>query len=204
MKSKDEFEEPRTEGGEIARWYKKYNYAMLHTAVRYVRDLTIAEDIVQMVFENLLMKKQCFHFENERMSKAFILKAVKNQCIDFLRAEGKRQALVESMEQEIDKDDFIVDSPLSGVLWQEEREELRWLIENKLKGKYRLALYYHYFFEMTMREISEYLNVDERTVAVWVARARKMLKEWILEKREKEGRKQKEDGKEPGEDEKKS
>lgn len=186
MRPEDEIKVIPDQGVDLAYCYEKYTYAMLHIASCYIKDFTIAEDIVQTVFEKLLTKKQYLHFENEEMCKSFIFKAVKNQCIDFLRLEKKRLDMKENAETSVDERDFIVDSPLSEILRKEECEDLRWLIENKLESQYRIALYCHYFFELSMKEIGELMDVDQKTVAVWAFRARKLLKEWILKEREEE------------------
>ena len=177
------------QSGQIAKWYKKYVYAMIHVAMTYVDDMSTAEDIVQMVFEKLLEKKRYLHFESEEKCKSFLLKAVKNQCIDFLRSE-KNTTYVEQIEQISDKTGRISASPLSEIVWREKCDELRDLLDHKLDSKYRLILYCRYFYGLTLAETGEYIEADQKTTAVWAGRARKLLRDW-LEKveraKEKEG-----------------
>jgi RNA polymerase sigma factor (sigma-70 family) len=170
------------QNGLIADWYEKYVYAMIHVAMTYVKDPSTAEDIVQTVFEKLLEKKKILHFENEEKCKSFLLKAVKNQCIDYLRKEKVRATYVEEIEKVSDNNGFASQSPLDEIVWKEGCEELQQMMEDKLNSRYRTILYCRYFYGLTLEETGEYIDADQKTTAVWAGRAKSLLREW-LEKR---------------------
>lgn len=168
------------QAGLIENWYKKYAYEMIHVAMSYVKDQSTAEDIVQMVFEKLLKKKHVLHFDCEEKGRVFLLKAVRNQCLDYLRAE-KKSICVENISQVSDKRGQVAASPLHSVLEQEKAETLQWALMHVVNEHQRRVLFYQYYYGLSMNEISELMGVKPGTAAVWAKRGRDALKKYLAE-----------------------
>lgn len=122
------------------------------------------DDIFQNVFIKYFERKDSF--ETEAHEKAWIIRVTMNACHDIFRSWFYRKAVL--------TDDFSQYSI-------DRKSEDGQLIEavRKLKPNYRNAIYLFYYEEYSIKEISEILHANERTVSTWLVRGRKELKKML-------------------------
>ena len=137
------------------------NYAAVMT-----KDKHLAEDIVQDVFIHLWEKDK---FNQLDKPEAFLLKCVRNKCIDHLRShKRKNETLVE---------DFIIevqDRPSN--LKEEEILPLLHYFIGKLPPKTQKVFLMSRQQKMTYKEIAEELNLSYKTIENQMGSALKKLR----------------------------
>lgn len=156
---------------------------------RYYKDLVLfggtilpdqesCEDIVQSVF--LKLWKEHATIEINSSLKSYLLKAVRNGCLDQIRhshvmREHESYVLEYKIAENLDTEKYILYSDLNTHLQQALRQ---------LPEPYREAFELNRLEGMKYREIAEKLNVSERTVEVRIGKAlellRKALKEFLM------------------------
>jgi len=81
---------------EVAKLFQKYRPEMLGLAWRRLEDRQEAEDVVQEVFCELL------HYnEPIKQPRAFLLRAVRNRCVDIIRQRTARPNLLGDLDGEL-------------------------------------------------------------------------------------------------------
>ncbi len=150
--------------------YNLYCKAMFLVAFRYVKDKSIAEDVMQDAF--LKAFKNIDKYKNEVAFGAWLKRIVINQSIDHLK---KKKLELVSLNEEIitrvDDGDWQVECSISvdGIV-----EKI-----SALKEKYRLVLSLYLLEGYDHQEISEILNITENTSRTHLLRGKKILKEQL-------------------------
>ena len=134
-------------------------------------DKVACEDIVQTVFMRLWKDHTTLQIETSL--KSYLLKAVRNSCLDEIRhqysvREHESHMLSKRMLHEIDTEEYILHSDLNTHL----SEALQ-----KLPVECRTAFEMNRFECMKYKEIAKQLGVSERTIEVRIGKALKLLKE---------------------------
>lgn len=80
----------------FAELYTAYKLKYVCIARSYVREKTIAEDIVSEAFSNFWEKRDSVALTS--MPEVYILKSVKNRCLNYLRDTMRKENLVDSAE----------------------------------------------------------------------------------------------------------
>ena len=130
-----------------------------------------AEDIIQDVFKKLWEERvQLSALDN---TDAYVLRMVRNLCIDHIRKERAHESRLEAL---------MVESDIS-YLEQEDLKDMGRLI-NKIIGKmperYGTVLHLRDVEGYEMEEISQITGIDTATVRVILSRARKSVREKII------------------------
>jgi len=165
-----------------------------------VKDLSRAEDVVHEVFARLLRQDRVLYFESDELCRAFLIKAVRHQCVDVLKQE-ERIVYTEEIAELSDGLGLGTAAPIDEILERETSDELYRAMMQVLQEHHRQVLFYHYFCDMSMKEIGACLQVSPKTVAVWAERGRNALRDYLEQEflsRGKSGsrkKKGKEDGK---------
>ena len=157
---------------------KKYVRLVNHVVFKIVSNEADREDICQDVFIKAYKNLKNFKFESK--ISTWIARIAYNTSINYL--EKKQIPLYEDIRPENDTlddqagedikpDDFTVDRNLAYKLCQEIDE---------LPVNYGLILSLYHLQEMTYREISGILSMPEGTVKSYLFRARKMLKDRLV------------------------
>ncbi len=136
----------------------KFSDTVFCIAFQYVKNRPDAEDILQEVFLKLLKIPPAT--KNDSELKAWLIRVTINKCKDFLRANKRRRAVLQTYSYPKQPDFF--------------NEVLQSL--DKLHERDRNALYLHYYEGYTAREIAEILGDNERAVTKRICRAREKLK----------------------------
>ncbi|MDW0118148.1 sigma-70 family RNA polymerase sigma factor [Sporosarcina thermotolerans] len=141
---------------------------LIRLAYYYVKDLQVAEDIVQEVFIKFYNNKS--KYENRGELKAFLTKMTVNKSKDYLKSWAYRKiqlqnklflSAFEIIHDElvrIDEQTIIADAIL------------------ELPLKQREVLIYYYFHEMTIVAVASLLSIPESTVKSRLRRGKEILR----------------------------
>lgn len=143
----------------------------------FVKDKSSCEDIVQSIFLKLWNDRKKLQIETSL--KSYLLKAVRNSCLDaFRHLEIVRQ-------YETDYESNVLDSydTENYILYSDLHDHLHRALQ-QVPELYRQAFEMNRFEGLKYREIAEKLNVSERTVEVRVSKTlellRKQLKDFFI------------------------
>lgn len=139
--------------------YQKYKDLLFRIAFTYVKNREDAEDILQEVFYKLLYKAP--NFENEEHEKRWLIRITVNMCKNHLGLYWNRNK-----------------TDLADIeAWGMTKEEAGILDDVlSLPGKFKAAVYLHYFEGYKCSEIAEILNVKESAVKMRLKKGRELLK----------------------------
>ena len=154
--------------GELVRLYEKRVLALTQRMCRNPEDA--AEAAQEAFFAAWQGLKS---FRGDSSFSTWLYRLASNACVDLLRREGKRQAVVS-----LDDEDLNLDIPASLPSPQEEaeRRELREQIESGLRAlppEYRAVLVLREMQQLRYDEIGEVLGLDIGTVKSRISRGRK-------------------------------
>ena len=144
----------------------------IRVAYLYVKDWSIAEEIVQDVF--LAYERQQDRFEQRSSLKTYLVKITVNKSHDYLRSwKNKRHVLFEKI-----KIGFTKQSVEKDFIKGEERTLLKDALFT-LPIVYREVLILHYYKDLKIREIAAILSCSENTVKTRLRRARALLQDQL-------------------------
>lgn len=145
---------------EIERVVKQYSDSLLRLALHHVHETAQAQDIVQDVFLQYIKHNESF--ANMQHEKAWLFRVTINQCKKYhLHWWQKKRS----------------EFPISAAIEKKEIEYSLLAEIRKLPGKQSNAIYFYYYEEMSIKEIAGMLHTKEGTVASWLSRGRKNLKQ---------------------------
>lgn len=149
------------------------HYEMLRKlAFTYVKDIAIAQDIVQDVCVKIIEKG--YQFRGESTYKTYLMKMTINRCHDYLRSWSYRNHMLTNHFSNL----FTKKSPEIKMIEKNEKTRLAIHIF-QLKPKYREVIVLYYYEDLSVKEIAELLSCSENTVKTRLSRARQQLKERI-------------------------
>lgn len=150
--------------------YNLYCKAMFYIAVRYVKDKTLAEDIMQDAFIKAF--KNIDKYESKVTFGAWLKKIVINQSIDELKK--KKLSLVVINEEIL--------NVTEDVNWEIEEEVSKEIIIDaikKQKEKYRLVLMLYLIEGFDHGEIADILGITQVTSRTHLMRGKKLVREHL-------------------------
>jgi len=172
---------------------EEYQRLVCHVVFRMVLNESDREEICQEVFVKIYQNLGKFEFKSKLST--WIAKIAYNTCINYLKkkkvplyddlAEAETLAAGESAAERAAgyienvageapaQDEMMMSQELSQFL----HEEI-----NQLPVQYRTILTLYHLDELSYQEIEEITNLPEGTVKSYLFRARKLLKERLLEK----------------------
>lgn len=155
--------------------YSRHFQSLSLAALKYVKDVSIAEEVVQDIFLKLWEAPSTI--VNARSLKAYLYRAVINQSINYVNRQKNlslhHQRIAEEISQE-HIENLIEDHALKEMLYQE--------IE-RLPAQCRKVFKMSRFQDLKYREIAEQLNLSEKTVENHIVNALKILRANILDKK---------------------
>ncbi|MGE7841610.1 sigma-70 family RNA polymerase sigma factor [Lysinibacillus sp. NPDC093712] len=142
----------------------------LRVAYLYVRDWSIAEEIVQDVFLAYYLQQD--RFEQRASLKTYLVKITVHKSHDYLRSwKNKRHQLFDKLHLGVYKR-----TPEIDLIKADERVTLKAALF-ELPISYREVLILYYYQELKGREIADVLGCTENTVKTRLRRARQMLQD---------------------------
>lgn len=169
--------ETRAQKDKFEKIYNSYKHTMFHVANGIVHNNTLAEDIVHDSFIKIIEIIDQIDINLCNKTKALIVIIVKHKSIDALR---KKSNSIYSIDDEITDIEDISNSPIDIVLEKECYEIFLRCIEN-LSDTYKEVCRLKYIMDYSSEMISKVLEIPVGTVNVRILRAKKILKEMIME-----------------------
>ena len=159
---------------------KRYERLVRHVVFRMLSNETDREDICQDVFLKVYQNLSGFKF-NSRIS-TWVARIAYNTCLNHL--EKKKVPLIGDCVGEDETTDSWCDTSLSTEDYAEERDvQVKICAEiDKLPVIYGTILSLFHLQEMRYHEIASVLSMPEGTVKSYLFRARKMLKERLVDR----------------------
>ncbi|MGI9435238.1 MAG: RNA polymerase sigma factor [Geminicoccaceae bacterium] len=155
---------------------------MLQVARTYLREASLAEDVVQNAFAKIFTKGD--QFEGKAGIRSWMRRIVVNEALMLLR---KRRSLneddrIDPLLPTFDENNCRIEAPWSVMPTPEQRllsKEARQIVTDaisKLPDAYRVTLLLRDIEEQTTAEVAETLDISETNVKVRLHRARAALK----------------------------
>ena len=157
-----------------SKLYKKYANTLLGICLRYSRNKSEAEDVLQEGFIKVFMNIKDFRMEGS--FEGWMKRIMVNTALLNSRDNLKHyfHADIEKMQESITEDTlFEVDDNYSA-------KEIMNLVQGLPDG-YRMVFNLYVFDNYTHKEIAEMLGISEGTSKSQLARARKFLQNKLLE-----------------------
>ena len=142
---------------------------LIYFAYRYVRDKSIAEDVVQEAFVNIWKNRSRFDFSQNM--KSYLYTSVKNYALKFLRHSEVRLKGVDQIQIRLG----MVSTP-DEVLDYKEIEQIVEQTIRELPEKCGQIFSMNRFDGLTYAEIAEILNISIKTVETQMSRALRFLR----------------------------
>ena len=162
----------------------KYQTRLISTAFKFVKDMQIAEDIVQ---ESLIKSYKSLHsFREDSSFYTWVYRITINTAKNFLVSKKRRGELLQAeigKEGAIEIEQFSLDSPEALLM----RSQLKHLIENclnQLSEETKTAITLREFDGLSYEEISKIVNCPVGTIRSRIFRGREILDKEIENYRE--------------------
>ncbi len=162
----------------MAELYDKYGrltYVLIH---RIVRNVGVAEDLVQETFLRVWNRVQGFDHEKGAMGP-WILTVARNRAIDYLRSVDGRMAH-NAFELETSESPALFANLETEVLNSDRARRLKTAFE-KLAPNQKQVIELAYYEGLSQSEMADRLNQPLGTVKTWVRTALKVLREELGE-----------------------
>lgn len=156
---------------------EEYKDTLIFFVMRYVKNITDAEDIVENVFFKLAVKKP--KYKNSNKFSTWLYTIARNEAISFLRKE-KHRSSDDISEYENLAD---VENDIEASFVKEERNRFIHEALGKLPDAYREVLHLSFFAELKNEEIAKITGKSRKQVENLLYRAKIALKKEL----EKEG-----------------
>lgn len=154
--------------------YERYGHLVMGTCMKYLKNITEAEDLTMHIFEGLhqkLLKHEITFF------KSWIYMVTKNECFMLFRKKGVNTTLVDQIElkEEEQSDELQIKEQQLSIL-----EE----VLPSLKEDQRICIELFYIKEMSYQQISDQLNLSLMQVKSAIQNGKRNLKIRLEERNE--------------------
>lgn len=163
----------------------KYKARIKSLVRRMIKDPDDVDDLTQEAFIKAYNALDTFQFAYN--FSAWLYRIASNSCIDFLR---KKRFKTVSLDQPVGgEDDLYIDVPTTDMtpdikMISKERKKILNKAINELPENYRNIIKMRHTEEMDYKEIAEQLNIPLGTVKAHLFRARKLLYDALVDKKE--------------------
>lgn len=156
----------RVDRNNIEEYFERYGDNVFALSFSYFMDASSADDCVQETFIKLLKSEK--EFESEEHIRNWIMKVAINECrrVTLSSWFKKRQPLEEYAET---------------LTFETPEESEVFMAVMKLPVKYRQVTHLFYYEGYSVKEIGNMLGISGTAVTTRLSRARRMLKEQLLE-----------------------
>ncbi len=149
---------------------QKYKNVIFGLIYKYTNDYNETQDLAQEVF--IKMYKQINNFKFQSKLSTWLYRIATNICIDWDRRRNKNVKILHldeviTIDNTIDLEDKII--------FKEQQEKVRAIV-GSLEDKYKLLIVMYHFHNLKYKEISDILQIPQRTVETRLYRARALIK----------------------------
>ncbi len=159
--------------------YRRYGKFMYSVAYAVTNDKQYAEDAVHNALIKISNKLSNIDPDNRARTKAFLYIVCRNAAIDIVK---KRTYLNEDeldVENISNEDAGIVANPLDIISTRETNQKLKQALD-ALDAKYRDVFLLKYAYSYSREDIAEMLGISVEAVKKRLARAKKMLADYLI------------------------
>lgn len=159
--------------------YEKYYKPLLYTAYRITHNIEDAKDAVQSSFMQMFCSIQ--NLKEPKYFRLWMNKIVRGKCIDMF--QKNKDVIIDTSQEEVinqyeeSNTEFI---PHDMLKFTADQDILMKLID-ELPDRYQEILFYAYFYQFTMQEIAELLEIPVGTVKSRLYAAKKALRTKVEE-----------------------
>ena len=140
---------------------------------RYTNNLTVAEDLAENTFLELLIHRNRYNFKTSL--KTYIFSIGRHKALDYLRHSTRFQTV--SLDEIENKSSSYLS--LEEKLISDERKKTVHTALNQLGNDYRAAIHLVYFEELNYEEAAKVMNKNKKQVENLVYRAKIKLRSII-------------------------
>lgn len=144
----------------------RYKDSLIYFIHRYIKDITMAEDLAQDAFVEVYVHKE--RYRPEVSFKTYLYTIGRNKAIDYIR-KNSRLIFVDEYPEAADEQELE-----NKVIYEEEKKRLHQALKG-LKKEYQAVITLIDFEEMTYAQAAKVLNKTETQIKVLIHRARKRL-----------------------------
>jgi len=153
---------------------QRYLSKIWRLAVSVLKNEQDADDAVQDIFLKLWQSCDLWDSNGSASFSTWLYKMALNKCIDIRRSKmRKAETSQDSAPEQTAREDAY-----KSVLRQELSKSLSVLMK-KLPDQQKRVIFLHYFREMNVAEIADYMNASEQSVRSLLKRGRKNLREKV-------------------------
>lgn len=162
---------------DLESWLKDYGTSLLRMCFLYLKDLQLAEDIVQETMVNAYLKYE--EFNHQASVKSWLTRIAINRCKDYRRSAWFRRVSCVELEGLGEQGGFLTKDEVSDQV--ETSHQYLDLIKAvfHLPVKYREVILLYYYQELSIKETASMLAVPESTVSTRLRRAKLALKKTL-------------------------
>lgn len=153
----------------------KYRKQLVFFVMKYVRNMEVAEDIVQDSFVYMIINKINYDFKYS--FRTYIYTIAKSRTINYLKKNSKVIFISDVVEENYYNENIDIEEE---YIRKEKKETLQKAIK-KLKREYQVIIYLYEFQGFKYKEISEILNQSMSKTKMMIHRAKKSLEKIIKE-----------------------
>lgn len=157
---------------QFEKLFKLHFQHLCNFADQYVEDIHAAQDICQKVFIQLWEKRGTIDWN--KSVKSYLFTSVKNRCLNYIRDNKRYRSQIldiECADFEFAEEDLFFD--------QESLEEKIEAALVALPEKCRQVFELSRFHDMKYKEISEQLQISQKTVEAHMSKALKTLRHFL-------------------------
>ena len=169
----------RREPSVMGELYDRYGKLAFSLIYRIVRDIGVAEDLVQETFLRVWNRSQGFDAERGALGP-WLLAVARNRAIDYVRSSGGRMSRG-ALELEAAEHPGVFVNFEAEVLSQDRARRVRGAL-GRLNENQRHVIELAYFGGLSQSEMAERMGQPLGTVKTWVRTALKNLREELGEK----------------------
>ena len=169
----------RREPSVMGDLYDRYGKLVFSLIYRVVRDIGVAEDLVQETFLRVWNRAQGFDAERGALGP-WLLAVARNRAIDYVRSAGGRMSRG-ALELDAAEHPSVFVNFEAEVLSQDRARRVRGAL-GRLNENQRLVIELAYFEGLSQSEMAERMGQPLGTVKTWVRTALKKLRDDLAEK----------------------
>lgn len=154
----------------------EYGELLIRLAYTYVKDVHVAEDIIQDVFLKVYEKGDKFRYESS--FKTYIYRITINRCKDHLKSWSFRNIFFTDKRWSVEETNESAENMM--IRFEEDYELGEEVLS--LPIKYREVLILRYYQDYSVTEVSAILGISENTVNTRLRRAKERIKNNLLVK----------------------
>lgn len=153
---------------------KRYQLKLSHYLRKFIYNPDELEDVLQVVF--IKAYKNLYSFNVKKKFSSWIYRISHNEALNHLKKYAKERIPLEDIEYKLIDEKIDLNKEIDRKLLKTEVEELLSI----LKLKYREPLILYFFEQKSYQEISDILHMPISTVGTLISRAKKTLKDNLV------------------------